>query len=81
MGIESDDRTSARASAHDGAIGRWENEGGDTAGLHPHERGSVVGVNSARVGEVSVRTRVAVIVASRSRVASNYFRGKRARAT
>ncbi len=43
MGIESDDRTSTRASAHDGAIGRWENEGGDTAGLHPHERGSVVG--------------------------------------
>ena len=43
MAINGDERKSARTSAHDGAIGRWENEGGDTAGLHPHERGSVVG--------------------------------------
>ena len=56
MGIDSDDRTSARASAHDGAIGRWENEGGDTAGLHPHERGSVVGeIGDVEDGNLRVR--------------------------
>ena len=56
MGIESDDRTSARTSAHDGAIGRWENEGGDTAGLHPHERGSVVGeIGDVEDGNLRVR--------------------------
>ena len=56
MGIESDDRTSARASAHDGAIGRWENEGGNTAGRHPHERGSVVGeISDAADGNLRVR--------------------------
>lgn len=56
MGIESDDRKSARTSAHDGAIGRWENEGGDTAGLHPHERGSVVGeIGDVEDGNLRVR--------------------------
>ena len=55
MGIESDDRTSARASAHDGAIGRWENEGGGwVAGSR--ERGSVVGeIGDVRDGNLRVR--------------------------
>ena len=43
METNSDDQKPARTRAHDRAIGRWENEGGDTAGLHPHERASVVG--------------------------------------
>ena len=56
MGIESDDRKAARTSAHDGAIGRWENEGGDTAGLHPHERGSVIGeIGDVEDGNLRVR--------------------------
>lgn len=56
MGINSDDRQSARTGAHDGAIGRWENEGGDTAGLHPHERGSVVGsIGDVEDGNLRVR--------------------------
>ena len=56
MGIESDDRKAARTSAHDGAIGRWENEGGDTAGLHPHDRGSVVGeIGDVEDGNLRVR--------------------------
>ena len=56
MGIESDDRTSARTRAHDGAIGRSENEGGDTAGLHPHDRGSVVGeIGDVEDGNLRVR--------------------------
>ena len=56
MAVNSDDRRSARTSAHDGAIGRWENEGGDTAGLHPHERSSVVGeIGDVEDGNLRVR--------------------------
>ena len=56
MGINSDDRKSARTSAHDGSIGRWENEGGDTAGLQTHERGSVVGeIGDVEDGNLRVR--------------------------
>ena len=46
----------ARLRAHDGSIGRWENEGGDTPGLHPHERGSVVGeIGDVEDGNLRVR--------------------------
>ena len=46
----------ARLRAHDGAIGRWENEGGDTAGLHQHDRGSVVGdIGDVEDGNLRVR--------------------------
>ena len=56
MGMISDDRQSSRTGAHDGAIGRWENEGGDTSGLHPHERGSVVGkIGDVEDGNLRVR--------------------------
>ena len=56
MAINSDDRKSARTCAHDGAIGRWENEGGDTAGLHQNDRGSVVGeIGDVEDGNLRVR--------------------------
>lgn len=50
------DLNPAQLGAHDGAIGRWENEGGDTAGLHPHGRGSVVGeIGDVEDGNLRVR--------------------------
>ena len=56
MTMNGDHLRSVRVSAHDGAIGRWENEGGDTAGLHPHERGSVVGeIGDVEDGNLRVR--------------------------
>ena len=56
MAINGDERKSSRTSVHDGAIGRWENEGGDTAGLHPHDRGSVVGeIGDVEDGNLRVR--------------------------
>ena len=56
MTMNGDHLRSVRVSAHDGAIGRWENEGGDTAGLHPHERGLVVGeIGDVEDGNLRVR--------------------------
>lgn len=56
MSINGADLNPARLRAHDRAIGRWENEGGDTDGLHPHERGSVVGeIGNVEDGNLRVR--------------------------
>ena len=56
MSINGADLDPARPRAHDGAIGRWENEGGDTTGLHPHDRGSVVGeIGDVEDGNLRVR--------------------------
>ena len=38
------------------SLSRWENEGGDTTGLHPHDRGSVVGeIGDVEDGNLRVR--------------------------
>lgn len=56
MSINGADVDPARLRAHDSAIARWENEGGNTAGLHPHDRGSVVGaIGDVEDGNLRVR--------------------------
>lgn len=43
MSEQDADLDGARTRAHDGAIGRWENEGGADAALHQDRRPTIVG--------------------------------------